>query len=168
MMSVFNTDDLDKYSHQYDLKHIYQELHSIFIRLADFEQLRAYTMYLMRAQLRGDWETDVPHILNNKYGQTLLLLDKVPDLKTLEAKLVQQPAVTPITMIVFKTRPDNETLEYLQGQKIEYLFTEELGRTQVNMNNGELIHWFIRARLSALRPQKEKVDVAEGCDYSNA
>lgn len=149
-MSLFNENDLSKYGRHFSVNDIHYELHQIFMNLAGFEDLKAYAIYLLRAQTNRVEETENEYVLKDWQDKKWrLFLDNIPNLENLK-KILQNDGKLNYDYVMFKIMPDDETIKFIRSEQIPMFRLEEMSRDQVNMNNGLMIHWFIKDRLGNL------------------
>ncbi|MBD1433529.1 hypothetical protein H8B06_11870 [Sphingobacterium sp. DN00404] len=163
-MGLFNESDIDKYGHHFSKKDIFQELHQIFIKKANFNDLRDYLVYLLRGQKTRVYFSDDDKILKIDKGKDTkckLFFDSIPNLELLKQQLKKETEGN-YEYVAFKVRPDKETINYLEENSIEFFILEYLGREQVNIDNGEMVHWFIKDRIKNISYKTTNDDYSTG------
>jgi hypothetical protein len=148
-IGLFNELNLYKYGSHFSVQTIYHELHSIFIKKASFDDLRDYLCYLLRGQNRWIYLTEDKGLLKIDRAEDAnckIFFDYIPNLEQLPQELLKSSEKY-YEYVVFKVRPDRETIKFIENNSIKYFDLEYLGREQVNKSNGEMIHWFIKDRI---------------------
>lgn len=146
-LNMFDLTDYGKYNF-FTVNQIHHELNRIFINRATVEDLKEYLVYLLRGQLFQINLVEDGNILEiNKKKKCRLILEDIPNLEQLN-DIVFNGSKLEYHYLAFKTRPDRETLKLLNENSIEFFIIEDLGRQIVNNSNGNMIHWFIKSKLS--------------------
>ncbi|HYJ63467.1 MAG TPA: hypothetical protein VEV62_06970, partial [Parafilimonas sp.] len=159
-MGLFNELDIDKYGHQFSTKTIFHELHRIFITKASHTDLKDYLIYLLRGQTLRVNKTENENILKIENKKCKLYFQNIPTLEQLKTELNEDEKQ--FQYIAFKVRPDEETLKLIEENSIQYFILEYLGREQVNIDNGNMIHWFIKDRIKSIDYDLLKNDYSFG------
>lgn len=150
-------------------EHIHVQLNSIYLARASEELLKEYAYYLLKArgfEIEPTERKQVVQLQNER--ETLLcfiFLSAVPSLDKLGLALEQQSPLK-LTHVLFRVHPDRETEELLRTLSIKPFILEELGKRQVYIGNGELIHLYIKQRIPQL-PHAGNTDYERGMALLN-
>lgn len=159
ILTGFNNSEYSRMSHVFSISGIHHELNHIFVRYASNTDLTDYLAYILRGQLKqvsiiSDTEIKVD---KEKY---LLLFSKTPTINELLELLNKEDEKT--CNIVFRSHPDDSIVEALNKEGVSFIDVMSLGRSLINNQNGEMIHWFIKERLDKIQIDDSYKEVPVG------
>lgn len=160
---LFGIDPTTKvdFSSIFSQQNIHNELNGIFVKYASIENIRNYFCYMQRGQLKRVLvQSSNPYEIivgNEKY---LLNIQDIPTASILEKKLPEYRSL--YNGIIFRFRPDKEIYSMLHDANLSVISVEDMGYNLVQIGNGEMIHLFIRERLSDLQIDNSLIDVPLG------
>lgn len=90
----------------------------------------------------------------------MLLFSKTPTINELLELLNKEDEKT--CNIVFRSHPDDSIVEALNKEGVSFIDVMSLGRSLINNQNGEMIHWFIKERLDKIQIDDSYKEVPVG------
>ena len=148
ILTGINNTDYSRIGSIFSISGIHHELNHLFVRYSSNKELTEYLIYMLRGQLKSvsiirDTEIEVN---KEKY---LLLFSKIPTVKELLELL--NKGDDKVHNVVFRSRPNDSIVEVLKSKGVSFIDVMHLGRSLINNQNGEMIHWFIKERLDKIQ-----------------
>lgn len=160
IMTGFKYSDYLNLHHLFGILEIHCELNRLFIRYASVDDLRDYLIYMLRGRLKK------VSILSNEAiiigdEKCMLLFDNVPTVDVLQKQLDKE-RVCDYKYMAFRSNPDDSTRKMLETNNISIIDVNHLGMDLINNQNGDMIHWFIKSRLSNLQIDESYKSISIG------
>lgn len=139
----------------YNLKYVFaessihDELNSIFVKYATESDLMMYVEYMLRGQMKHVKSTDQQDIVTIDGDKYNVFLNEEPAIN--KVKGIIRSKKRGIKGFLFRYAPYMELADFLYEKKIPYYSAEDLGVGLINNWNGEMIHLYIKERLSKLK-----------------
>lgn len=145
LLAMFTYPNCIEMGKLFDEFSIHHELNSLYTRYASFYDLRDYLVYMLRGQLKdvsiiSDYEIKIDK------KRCLLFFEEIPTIKILQLDLKRRD----YEYVAFRFYPDDATKVVLKEANISVIIVQQLGQALINNQNGEMIHWFIKSRISNL------------------
>lgn len=149
ILAGFKSPEYKNLFHLFSINSIHHELNRIFVRYASFEDMRDYLLYILRGQLKkvsvfSDNEIEIDD------EKCLLLFDNVPTVNAFQ-ELLDDKRENGFKYIAFRSQPDDSIKEMLKDANISIIDVMRCGMSLINNQNGDMIHWFMKSRLSNLQ-----------------
>ena len=142
------------FKYMFDEQSMHHELNKIFVKYASESDLTAYAVYMLRGRLN-----DVNYVEKQKE----LIVNKDRFLIYLQDSLTRSNIQEVINMcknkckgLILRFFPPREIINILQENHLSYMSIEKMGNDIVNNRNGEMIHLYIKERLSRLKIAKRE------------
>ena len=142
------------FKYMFDEQSIHHELNKIFVKYASESDLTAYAVYMLRGRLN-----DVTYVGKQKE----LIINKDRFLIYLYDSLTRSNIQDVINMcknkykgLILRYFPPREIINILQENHLSYMSIEKMGNDIVNNRNGEMIHLYIKERISRLKIAKRE------------
>ena len=149
IMTGFKYPDYDNLHYLFGISEIHCELNRLFVRYASVDDLRDYLIYMLRGRLKKvSILSDKTIIIGDE--KCMLLFDNVPTVDVLQKQL-DKDRVCDYKYLAFRSNPDDSTRKMLETNNISIIDVNHLGMDLINNQNGDMIHWFIKSRLSNLQ-----------------
>lgn len=147
--SGFTYPDYKDLDYLFSISSIHFELNRLFVRYASVDDLRDYLIYMLRGRLKKvSILSDKTIIIGDE--KCMLLFDNVPTVDVLQKQLDKE-RVCDYKYMAFRSNPDDSTRKMLETNNISIIDVNHLGTDLINNQNGDMIHWFIKSRLSNLQ-----------------
>ncbi|MBO7459108.1 MAG: hypothetical protein J6T80_07645 [Paludibacteraceae bacterium] len=140
--------------YMFDEQSIHHELNKIFVKYASEPDLLAYVMYILRGRL-----SNVKYVESRK---EMIISDDIYII-CLDESLTRDNVHDKIKAcknkykgLILRFRPSQDMINMLQNANLSYICAEEMGNDIVNNQNGEMIHLYIKERISRLKIAKSE------------